>query len=84
MRTYPDESEQAKGATEIMDEGAENSKAAKVITGSSASEAASPAAKAAKVIIAGRTITRGRGDWLGLASYDSCIRYLPPAFADAL
>jgi hypothetical protein len=29
-------------------------------------------------------ITRGRGDWLGLTSYDSFIRYLSPAFADAL
>jgi len=28
-------------------------------------------------------ITRGQGDWLGLTSYDSFIRYLSPACADA-
>jgi len=27
--------------------------------------------------------SRGQGDWLGLTSYDSFIRYLSPAYADA-
>jgi hypothetical protein len=28
-------------------------------------------------------VTRGQGDWLGLTSYDSFIRDLSPAYADA-
>jgi DNA replication protein DnaC len=50
----PDQPEGAKSAPALADEGAENSKAAKVITGSSGSEVAPPTAKAAKVIIADR------------------------------